>query len=203
MKTISASAVHTKARCLDLEGGCWTRLAKIWHRCACMAHAPMLTCTHMQVLYGGYVQPRCHKQARRPCGQPGARRRDDDQLLQQLRCDQADQRTSTMLPRSPKQSKLHLPCKCYYDNNTTCRSTPTRRMTQAGVVDAPAPLYRPIDWRGHGSRRRQRHLHVDADVRSPSVGYGAHLYEGPIFVFSLNMNKVCSLLFIYFVILIH
>lgn len=73
-----------------------------------MAHAPMLTCTHMQVLYGGYVQPRCHKQARRPCGQPGARRRDDDQLLQQLRCDQADQRTSTMLPRSPKQSKLHL-----------------------------------------------------------------------------------------------
>ena len=125
-----------------------------------MAHAPMLTCTHMQVLYGGYVEPRCHKQARRPCGQPGARRRDDDQLLQQLRCDQADQRTSTMLPRSPKQSKLHLPCKCYYDNNTTCRSTPTRRMTQAGVVDAPAPLYRPIDRRGHGSRRRQRHLHL-------------------------------------------
>ena len=33
-------------------------------------------------------------------------------------------------------------------------------MTQAGVVDAPAPLYRPIDRRGHGSRRRQRHLHL-------------------------------------------
>jgi hypothetical protein len=31
---------------------------------------------------------------------------------------------------SPKQSMLHQPCKCSY-HNTMCRSTPTRRTTQA------------------------------------------------------------------------
>ena len=55
---------------------------------------------------------------------------------------------------SPKQSELHQPCKCYYHYNTMCRSTPTRRTTQAGMADVPAMLYRLMDRRGHG--------HVDA-----------------------------------------
>ena len=39
--------------------------------------------------------------------------------------------------RSPKRSKLHQPCKCDYDD-TTCRSTRTRRTTQADMADIPA-----------------------------------------------------------------
>jgi hypothetical protein len=53
--------------------------------------------------------------------------------------------------------------------------------------------YEPLE--ASGTRRPRR------PVRSPPVGYEAHLYEGPLFVFPLNMNKVCFLSFLYFYVL--
>jgi hypothetical protein len=58
--------------------------------------------------------------------------------------DQVLQRTTTMPPRSLKQSKLHQPCKRDHDNTTRC-STPTRRTTQADMDDIPSMLYRLMD----------------------------------------------------------
>jgi hypothetical protein len=139
---------------LGLHRGSWTRTSAVQALCAYMTTRSRYACTVHVSVPGTHVHVRT-------CGDPckckpsstctGSTGASLHQLLQEFnppikfhgvprqRC-----------RRSPKRSKLHQPCKCYYHYNIMCRSTSTRRTTQAGMAHILAMLYRLMDRRGHG-----------------------------------------------------